>query len=101
MKASVKSQMTLPRVDVDLIDDGVHDPGGEQNLAVGNRYGSALADRTIKGFNEILDTGIRVEVSRQEQSNVAEQVADMLLGKQHRRNEVIRLTVKSHAANPQ
>ena len=51
---------------MDLLEDGVHDSGSQQYLAVRNRYRLVLSDGTVKRLNQIPYSGIYVKIASYE-----------------------------------
>src|SRR6266705_946381 len=73
----------------ELIEDGVHDSGGEKNFPVRYGHRRALNDRAVEGLDQILHTGLHVEVPCQERPHVRDQVFEMLLRKYYGGNELL------------
>lgn len=83
-----------------LIKNGVRNSCSEQNFSVRDGNWSVPTDRAVKGFNQELHAGVHVKVPSQKQSYILDQISEMLLRKQHRRNQVVRIALEFLAAKP-
>src|SRR2546430_15091730 len=70
----------------DLVEDGVHDAGGEKDLPIRNGYGGTAHDGAVEGLDQILHAGLHVEIPRQERPPVRDHVSQVLPGQDHRRD---------------
>src|SRR5215467_1082908 len=50
----------------DLVKDGVHNSGSQQNFTVCDRHGSALSNRRIERLDEVFHARVHVKIIRQE-----------------------------------
>src|SRR5216110_11505 len=60
-----------------------------------NGYRSCFNDRTVERFDQILHTGVHVEILCQESSDVPDRVFEMLLGEHQGGDELLQMALKS------
>src|SRR5205809_648808 len=68
----------------DLVEDGVHDAGGEKDLPIRNGYGRTAHDGAVEGLDQILHAGLHVEIPRQERPPVRDRSEERRVGKECR-----------------
>src|SRR5438046_9752371 len=81
----------------DLVEDGVHDAGGEKDLPIRNGYGRTAHDGAVEGLDQILYAGLHVEIPRQERPPVRDHVSQALTGQDHRRDELLHVALEPSA----
>jgi len=64
---------------LELSEDLVHDSGGQQNFAMGNRLRAIAADRTVERFDQMLHAGLHMKILARKSSEVSGHVRTILL----------------------
>ncbi len=75
-------------VGVDLAEDTIHDPRGEQNLAIGNWRRAVRSDTVIESLNQLFHSEILVEPSSAKIDHVDARVSEMFARGKERRNNI-------------
>src|SRR6266571_1420837 len=79
----------------ELIENSVHHASGEKDLSVRYGHRTVFNDRAVEGVDQVLHPRLHLEVPCQERFYVSEEVLEMLLGENHRGNELLQVAFES------
>src|SRR6267378_6938587 len=84
----------------ELVKDGVHDSRREEDFPIRNGQRSALDNRVVERFDQILHAGLHMEVPRQKRLCIRDDVFQVLRCEHYRGNELLRVALEPGAAKP-